>query len=83
MDIDTILVFQELTVPQTPHTAPPERSQPTSCQGHSPLVVCQLLLQQKHLGLELVPLMQHVPQLLQRESGAVGVLEIHGQLLCL
>ena len=58
-----------------------ERSQPGSSQGHSPLIVCQLLLQQKHFGLELVPLVQHIPQFLQCEPGAVGVLEIHGHLL--
>lgn len=39
-----------------------------------PFVVGQLLLQQKHFGLELVPLVQDVPQLLQGEPGPVWVL---------
>lgn len=46
------------------------------------LIVGQLLLQQKHLGLKLIPLVQHIPQLLQREPRAVGVLEVQGGLLC-
>lgn len=47
------------------------------------LIVGQLLLQQKHLGLKLIPLMQYIPQLLQREPWAVGVLEVQGCFLCI
>ena len=36
------------------------------------VVVGQLLLQQKHLGFELVPFIQDVPQLLQGEARAVA-----------
>lgn len=79
MFIDAIGIFQELVAPKL-CTAPREKPA-RGCQGRSPLVVCQLFLQQKHLGLELVPLMQHVPQLLQREPGAVGVLGVHGRLV--
>lgn len=67
------LSFQDLLQPQ--------KSSPLGrARGRSPLVVRQLLLQQKHFGLEFVPLVEHVPQLLQCEPGAVGVLEIHGHL---
>lgn len=41
-----------------------------------PSVIGQLLLQQEDFGLELVPLVEDVPQLLQGEAGSVGVLRV-------
>ena len=48
-----------------------------------PLVVRELLLQQEHLGLELVPLVEDVPQLLQGEARPVGVLLVQARRLLL
>lgn len=42
----------------------------------APSVIGQLLLQHEDFGLELVPLVQDVPQLLQGEAGTVGVLRV-------
>lgn len=42
----------------------------------APLVISQLLLQHEDFGLELVPLVEDVPQLLQGEAGSVGVLRV-------
>lgn len=42
----------------------------------APFVIGQLLLQHEDFGLELVPLVEDVPQLLQGEAGSVGVLRV-------
>lgn len=47
----------------------------------APFVVRQLLLQQEDFGLELVPLVEDVPQLLQGEPGPVGVLQVWARRL--
>lgn len=46
------------------------------CHKISPFVISQLLLQHEDFGLELVPLVEDVPQLLQGEAGSVGVLRV-------
>lgn len=47
----------------------------------APFVVGQLLLQQEDFGLELVPLVEDVPQLLQGKPGPVGILGVQSSHL--
>ena len=49
--------------------------------GSPPPVALQFLLHQQQLRLELVSLLQHLPQLLQSEAGTVGVCQIHYHLV--
>lgn len=49
-----------------------------------PFVIGQLFLEHKDLSLELVPLMQDIPQLLQGEAGSAGLLLLQaGSILLL
>lgn len=46
-----------------------------------PLVVGEFLLHQEQVGFELVPLRQHLSDLLLGETGSVGILQVYHQLV--
>lgn len=48
----------------------------------SPLVVGQLFLNQKEIGLQLVPLEDHVTHLLLGETGPIRVPQVNDHLIC-
>lgn len=50
-----------------------------SAQGSRapPLIALQLLLHHQQLGLELVALLEHVPQLLESEAWSVGICQVN------
>lgn len=62
--------------PQNHREITPQIAKHTHTHARAPFVISQLLLQHEDFGLELVPLVEDVPQLLQGEAGSVGVLGV-------